>query len=90
MADQQVDLSHMELGDDLVLAAEVIGSLQVAGILAKGADGHYAFVDPGTGGIVTEAQAIEALLKSHNVKIPDNVDRIIQGLGLVLSLLGVK
>jgi hypothetical protein len=56
----------------------------------KGADGHYGFVDPGTGGDVKEAQAIEALLKAHNVKIPANVDRIIQSLGLVLPLLGIQ
>jgi len=86
----EAPFSHLSALDDLVLVADLVSSLKVHGIVALGADGHYAFHDPSTETIVTEARELAAVLKSHGVAIPPNVDKIIGSIGLLIPLLGLQ
>lgn len=85
----QAPLARMNAADDLVLLADVVGSLKAHGVLTLGADGHYNFVNPSTAEILSEAADIETLLKNHGLTVPPNVDRIIQILPNIIPLLGV-
>jgi hypothetical protein len=75
---------------DLVLLADVVGSLKAHGFILLGEDGHYNFHNPSTGAIVSEAADIEALLKAHGLTVPPNVDRVIQMIPMLLPLLGIQ
>lgn len=86
----EAPIAHLNVVDDLVLVADVVSSLRSRGILLLGADGHYAFVNPSSQAVVSEAADIEALVKLHGVEVPDNFERVINSLGVVLPLIGVK
>jgi uncharacterized membrane protein len=90
MADQEADLNRLNPADALVLLADVIGSLKAHGFIVLGADKHYGFVNPTTNSLVTEINEVQQLLALHGLHVPDNAQRIIAAIPLILPLVGIR
>lgn len=76
----------MKAGTLLKIMADIIPILEHDGIIDDVGDFH----EPSVSQWAALAGQIEAVLHNHGVTVQENVDKVINGLPLILSLLGVK